>query len=300
MALLPFDDRDGFIWMDGAMVPWREAKLHVLTHALHYASAVFEGERCYGGHIFRLRDHTQRLFDSARIMGFSIPYTMEEIDAACIATLKANGLTEAYVRPIAWRGAEEMGVGAKATKIHVAIAAWDWGAYFGIEQRMKGVRLALSTWRRPAPDTAPTAAKAAGLYMIGTLAKHAALDAGFDDAFMLDYKGDIAEATGANAFFVIDGAIHTPTPTCFLDGITRRSVMALARRRQMTVIERVMPASDLARASEVFLAGTAAEVTPVACIGEYRYTPGQITRTLMEDYSALVRQPPQEVARILG
>lgn len=300
MALIPFDDRDGFIWMDGAMVPWREAKLHVLSHALHYASAVFEGERCYSGNIFRLRDHTERLFDSARILGFEIPYTVEEIDAACIATLKANGFTEAYVRPIAWRGPEEMGVGAKATKIHVAIATWEWGAYFGVEQRMKGVRLALSKWRRPAPDTAPTASKAAGLYMIGTLSKHAAMDEGYDDAFMLDYKGDIAEATGANAFFVIDGAIHTPTPTCFLDGITRRSVMALARKRQMTVIERVMPASDLDRASEVFLAGTAAEVTPVACIGERRYTPGDITRTLMEDYNALVRMSPAEVARVTG
>jgi branched-chain amino acid aminotransferase len=300
MALIPFDDRDGFIWLDGALVPWREAKLHVLSHALHYASAVFEGERCYSGNIFRLRDHTQRLVDSGRILGFDIPYTADEIDAACIATLAANNFTEAYVRPIAWRGPEEMGVGAKSTRIHVAIATWEWGAYFGVEQRMKGVRLAMAKWRRPAPDTAPTASKAAGLYMIGTLSKHAAMDEGFDDAFMLDHKGDIAEATGANAFFVIDGVIHTPKPTCFLDGITRRSVMALAKKRQMQLVERVMPASDLARASEVFLAGTAAEVTPVACIGEQRYTPGDITRTLMEDYNALVRMPPAEVAKIVA
>lgn len=300
MALIPFDDRDGFIWMDGQLKPWREAKLHVLSHALHYASAVFEGERCYSGNIFRLRDHTQRLIDSGRILGFEIPYTADEIDAACIATLAANKFTEAYVRPIAWRGPEEMGVGAKATKIHVAIATWEWGAYFGVEQRMKGVRLAMAKWRRPAPDTAPTASKAAGLYMIGTLSKHAAMDEGYDDAFMLDHKGDIAEATGANAFFVIDGVIHTPTPTCFLDGITRRSVMALAKKRQMQMVERVMPVGDLARASEVFVAGTAAEVTPVACIGEHSYTPGDITRTLMEDYNALVRMSPAEVAKVVA
>ncbi len=300
MALIPFDDRDGFIWLDGALRPWREAKLHVLSHALHYASAVFEGERCYSGNIFRLRDHTQRLIDSGRILGFEIPYSADEIDAACIATLAANKFTEAYVRPIAWRGPEEMGVGAKATKIHVAIATWEWGAYFGVEQRMKGVRLAMAKWRRPAPDTAPTASKAAGLYMIGTLSKHAAMDEGYDDAFMLDHKGDIAEATGANAFFVIDGVIHTPTPTCFLDGITRRSVMALAKKRQMQMVERVMPASDLARASEVFVAGTAAEVTPVACIGDNTYTPGDITRTLMEDYNALVRKNPAEVMKLVA
>ncbi|WP_160121800.1 branched-chain amino acid aminotransferase [Rhodovarius lipocyclicus] len=299
-AALSFDNREGFIWLDGALVPWRDAKLHVLTHGLHYASAVFEGERCYAGHVFRLRDHTDRLHASARILGFEIPYTAEAIDAACIETLKANNLTEAYLRPIAWRGSEEMGVGARATKTHLAIAVWEWGAYFGVEQRMKGVRLALSAWKRPAPDTAPTASKASGLYMIGTMSKHAAQDAGFDDAFMLDHKGDLAEATGANAFFVIDGAIHTPKPTCFLDGITRRSVMALARRRQMVVHERVMPATDLARASEVFLAGTAAEVTPVACIAEHAYTPGAITRTLMEDYDRLVRMPPAEVAKIVG
>ncbi len=301
MALIPFDDRDGFIWLDGHMVPWREAKLHVLSHALHYASAVFEGERCYSGNIFRLRDHTNRLLESGRILGFEIPWTAQQIDDACDAVVKANGFTEAYVRPIAWRGAEEMGVGAKATKIHLAIATWEWGAYFGVEQRMKGVRLDLAKWRRPAPDTAPTASKAAGLYMIGTMSKHAAMDAGFDDAFMLDHKGDVAEATGANAFFVMeDGRIHTPTPTCFLDGITRRTVMALAKKRQMPMVERVIRAEEMAHASEVFLAGTAAEVTPVACIGALTYTPGDITKTLMEDYMALVRQGPDEVMKIVG
>jgi len=301
MALIPFDDRDGFIWLDGHMVPWREARLHVLSHALHYASAVFEGERCYSGNIFRLRDHTNRLIESGRILGFEIPWNAEQIDDACNAVVTANGLTEAYVRPIAWRGPEEMGVGAKATKIHVAIATWEWGAYFGVEQRMKGVRLDMAKWRRPAPDTAPTASKASGLYMIGTMSKHAAMDAGFDDAFMLDHKGDLAEATGANAFFVMeDGVIHTPTPTCFLDGITRRSVMALAKKRQMQVVERVIAADELARASEVFLAGTAAEVTPVACIGEQRFTPGEITRTLMEDYMALTKMAPEAVMKVVG
>ena len=301
MALIPFDDRDGFIWLDGHMVPWREARLHVLTHALHYASAVFEGERCYSGNIFRLRDHTRRLIESGRILGFEIPYSAEQIDAACNAVVAANGLTEAYVRPIAWRGPEEMGVGAKGTKVHVAIATWEWGAYFGVEQRMKGVRLDMAKWRRPAPDTAPTASKASGLYMIGTMSKHAAMDAGFDDAFMLDHKGDLAEATGANAFFVMaDGVIHTPTPTCFLDGITRRSVMALAKKRQIQVVERVMAVEELAGASEVFLAGTAAEVTPVACIGSQMFTPGEITRVLMEDYSALTKMAPSEVMRIVA
>ena len=290
MALIPFDDRDGFIWLDGQMKPWREAQLHVLSHALHYASAVFEGERCYAGNIFRLRDHTNRLIESGRILGFELGWTADQIDAACDAVVRANGLTDAYVRPIAWRGAEEMGVGAKATKIHLAIATWEWGAYFGVEQRMKGVRLDMAKWRRPAPDTAPTASKAAGLYMIGTMSKHAAMDAGFDDAFMLDHKGDLAEATGANAFFVMaDGVSHTPTPTCFLDGITRRTVMALARKRQLQVVERVIGVEELAQASEVFLAGTAAEVTPVACIGERSFTPGEITRTLMQDYMALTR-----------
>jgi branched-chain amino acid aminotransferase len=297
MALVPFDDRDGFIWLDGVMVPWREAKLHVLTHALHYGSAVFEGERCYQGHIFKLREHTERLFASGRILGFEIPYSVEQIDQACIDTLAANNLTDAYVRPIAWRGPEEMGVAAKATKVHVAVATWQWGAYFGVEQRMKGVRLAAAKWRRPDPATAPTASKAAGLYMIGTMSKHAAMDDGFDDALMLDFKGDVAEATGANIFLVIDGNIHTPTPICFLDGITRRTVMGLARQRQMKVIERTLPETDLDRATEVFLAGTAAEVTPVREIAGRHYTPGEITRTLMQDYEALVRLPPEEVLR---
>jgi len=297
MALVPFDDRDGWIWWNGRLVPWREAKLHVLSHGLHYASAVFEGERAYSGHIFKLREHTQRLIASARILGFEIPWTAEQIDAACRETLAKNGLTDAYVRPIAWRGAEEMGVAAQATKVNLAIAVWEWGAYFGVEQRMKGVRLALAPWRRPSPDTAPTASKATGLYMIGTMSKHAAMDQGYDDALMLDWKGDVAESTGANIFFNMGGELHTPTPVCFLDGITRRTVMGLARQHQIKVVERTITGAEMARASEVFLAGTAAEVTPVREIAGMNFTPGKLTETLMRDYEALVRLSPEEVAK---
>lgn len=296
MALVPFDDRDGTIWYDGKLVPWRDAKLHVLTHGLHYASAVFEGERCYSGNIFKLREHTERLINSARILGFQLPYTADEIDAACVGTLRANSLTEAYVRPIAWRGSEMLAVSAQQTKIHLAIACWAWPNLFGAD-RMKGVRLGMASWKRPHPETAPTASKAAGLYMIGTLSKHDAEAAGWDDALMLDWRGQVSEATGANVFFVMDGELHTPTPDCFLDGITRRTVMSIARRRQMKVIERAIMPEELPRASEVFLAGTAAEVTPVRQIGEHRYTPGQVTETLLREYEALVRMSPDEVAR---
>ena len=290
MALVPFDDRDGVIWWNGAFRPWRESTLHVLSHGLHYASAVFEGERCYGGEIFKLREHSERLLQSARILGFEIPYTAAEIDAACIETLRRNNLTDAYIRPIAWRGAEEMGVAARGARVQLAIAVWEWGAYFGGEQRMKGVNLAWAKWRRPHPQTAPTASKAAGLYMIGTMSKEAAMDEGADDAMMLDWKGDLAEATAANAFFVFDGQLHTPKPEGFLDGITRRSVMELARKRQMKVVERVIHPDELAGASEVFLAGTAAEVTPVRRIGAQDFTPGVITETLMTDFDALVHR----------
>src|SRR5271170_6502868 len=267
MELVPFDDRDGWIWFDGALVPWRDAKLHVLTHGLHYASAVFEGERAYSGNIFRLREHTARLLNSGRILGFEIPYSGEQIDAACYETLKANGLTDAYVRPIAWRGSEMLAVSAQHTKIHLAIAVWPWPSYFG-DDRMAGIRLGMGAWKRPSPETAPTAAKATGLYMIGTLSKHKAESEGFADALLLDWRGLVSEATGANIFFVFDGELHTPTPDCFLDGITRRSVMSLAHRRQIKVIERAIMPDELSRASEVFLAGTAAEVTPVRRIAE--------------------------------
>ncbi|MCX7383581.1 MAG: branched-chain amino acid aminotransferase [Alphaproteobacteria bacterium] len=294
MALVPFDDRDGQIWFDGVMVPWRDAKLHVLSHGLHYASGVFEGERAYSGNIFKLRAHTERLLASGRILGFEIPWTADEIDAACIQVLKANGQEDAYIRPIAWRGSEMLAVSAQQTKIHLAIATWPWGAYFGAD-KMAGIRLDIAEWRRPHPQTAPTASKATGLYMIGTLSKHAAEAKGFNDALMLDWRGQISEATGANAFFVMDGEIHTPTPDCFLDGITRRTVMSIAKRHQMTVIERVIMPEEMARASEVFLAGTAAEVTPVRQIGAYNFTPGQITETLLNDYEQLVRKSPAEV-----
>ncbi len=296
MALVPFDDRDGTIWMDGVMVPWRDAKLHVLSHGLHYASGVFEGERCYAGNIFKLREHTDRLIASGRILGFEIPYTAEEIDAACIAVLAANNLTDAYVRPIAWRGTEQLSVSAQQTRIHLAIATWAWPNLFG-DDRMKGVRLGMAKWKRPHPETAPTASKAAGGYMTGTLAKHAAEAEGYNDALMLDWRGQVAEATGANIFFVMDGEVHTPIPDCFLDGITRRTVMGIARRHQMKVVERVIMPDEMAHATEVFLAGTAAEVTPVREIAGQGYTPGKITETLLRDYDALVNMSPADVAR---
>ncbi len=282
------------------MVPWRDAKLHVLSHGLHYASAVFEGERAYSGNIFRLRDHTDRLINSGRLLGFEIPYTADEIDAACNAVLAANGQNEAYVRPIAWRGSEQLAVSAQLTTIHVAIASWPWPSYFG-GNRMSGIRLGMAEWIRPDPRTAPTASKATGLYMIGTMSKHKAEAEGYDDALMLDWRGRVAEATGANIFFVMDGDLHTPTPDCFLDGITRRSVMSLAKQRQIKIIERPIMPDEMKQATEAFLAGTAAEVTPIRQIGtEYNFTPGQITETLLKDYDKLVRMSPAEVARITG
>jgi len=294
MALVPFDDRDGEIWWDGAMIPWREAKLHVLSHGLHYGSAVFEGERSYGGHIFKLREHTERLVESGRILGFEIPFSAEQIDQACRDVLAANGLTEGYVRPLAWRGAEQLSVSAQQTKIHLMVAAWSWPNLFGAD-RMKGVRLGLGSWRRPPPDTAPTRAKAAGLYMIGTMAKHDAERQGFNDALMLDWRGRVSEATGANIFFVFDGVLHTPEPDCFLDGITRRTVMALARRRGLTVVERVIMPEEMSAASEVFVTGSAAEVTPVRQIDTLSFAPGPITEALLADYEALVRMAPEQV-----
>jgi branched-chain amino acid aminotransferase len=299
MELVPFDDRDGWIWWDGKLVPWRDAKLHVLTHGLHYASAVFEGERAYNGHIFRLRDHTKRLINSGRILGFEIPFSAEAIDAACREVLAANNLTEGYVRPIAWRGTEMLAVSAQHTKIHLAIAAWPWPSYFG-DARMQGIRLGMAEWKRPSPETAPTAAKATGLYMIGTMSKHKVEEQGWNDALMLDWRGRVSESTGANIFFVMDGALHTPTPDGFLDGITRRSVMSLARARQMIVVERPIELEEIAGATECFLAGTAAEVTAVREIAGRNYTPGQITETLMRDYDALVMQSPEAVAKVVA
>ena len=284
-----YDDRDGFIWFDGALKPWREANVHILTHAMHYASAVFEGMRAYDGRIFELSQHSQRLIDSAAILGFQLPWTREQIDAACMETLAASGLVDAYMRPIAWRGSEQMGVSAQKTKPHMAIACWTWGAYFGAEALNKGLRLNIAPWRRPAPYTAPTKSKAAGLYMICTLSKHAAEDAGYQDALMLDWRGQVAEATGANIFFVKDGVLHTPTPDCFLDGITRRTVIGLARERGLTIIERAIWPEELESFEQAFLTGSAAEVTPLAEIGPWNFEIGALTRQLAADYSAHVR-----------
>ncbi|HML42497.1 MAG: branched-chain amino acid aminotransferase [Hyphomicrobium zavarzinii] len=293
--IVPYHDRDGFIWMDGKLVPWREANVHILTHALHYGSAVFEGLRAYGGEIFKLTEHSERLVESARILEFEITQSVAEIDQACRDTMAANNLVDCYVRPIAWRGSEQMGVAAQQTKIHLAVATWTWGSYFPMEQRLKGIRIGFAKYRRPDPATAPTKAKAAGLYMICTIEKHRAERAGYADALMLDYRGRIAECTGANIFFVKDGVIHTPEADCFLDGITRRTVIALAKKRGYEVRERAILPDELATFSECFITGTAAEVTPVSEIGDFKFKPAQISETLLNDYMTLV-QPNKKVA----
>lgn len=294
--IVPFHDRDGFIWFDGKLVPWRDAQVHVLTHGLHYASAVFEGVRAYDGKIFKLSEHSERLIAGGRIMDFEIPYTAAEIDQACLDAVAANNLSDCYIRPIAWRGSEMMGVSAQSSKIHLAVAAWTWGSYFPIEQRLKGIRLTHATYRRPDPACAPCKAKAVGLYMICTIEKHRAERAGYSDALMLDYRGRVAECTGANVFFVKDGAIHTPDPDCFLDGITRRTVVELAKTRGIEVIERAIMPEELGSFTECFITGTAAEVTPVSEIGEYRYKPAAITEALLNDYMALIRPPKRAAA----
>jgi len=285
----PYDRREGYIWLNGKLIPWGDARLHVLTHALHYGSAVFEGMRAYDGEIFKLTEHNQRLHDSAKILDFQIPYTVAELDQATREVMRANELSDAYVRPIAWRGSEQMGVSAQQTKINVAIAAWDWGSYFDPAARAKGLRLAFAEFRRPDPRTAPVKSKATGLYMICTIEKHRAEHAGYNDALMLDWRGQIAEATGANIFFVKDGVLHTPLPDCFLDGITRRVVIGLAKQRGLEVVERAIMPEELGTFSECFITGTAAEVTPVSEIGEYKFAVGDITRMLMDDFTALVR-----------
>ncbi len=288
MTTQPFHDRDGWVWMDGEFVPQRDAKVHLLTHALHYASCVFEGERAYGGVIYKSREHSERLHHSARVLGFQIPYGPEELDGIKHELIRKMGFEDAYVRAVAWRGSEQLGVSAKSNTVHCAVATWQWGDYFA--DKMKGIRLMVAPWRRPAPDTAPCNSKAAGLYMICTLSKHAAEDAGFNDALMFDWRGQIAEATGANIFFVRDGALHTPKPDCFLDGITRRSVIALAEKRGIEVIERAIFPNELATFSEAFLTGTAAEVTPIREIAGMAFKPANITEQLLHDYSALARR----------
>ncbi|MCY6379569.1 branched-chain amino acid aminotransferase [Hoeflea prorocentri] len=295
MASVPFDQLEGEIWYNDEFVPWKDAKLHVLSHGLHYASSVFEGERAYGGVIFKLREHTERLHKSAELLGFEIPYSIEEIDEACNELLKRQGFEDAYVRPIAWRGSEMMGVSAQHNRINLAIAIWQWPSYFKPEERLKGIRLDMATYRRPDPATIPCESKAAGLYMICTLSKHEAESKGYADALMLDWRGQVAEATGANVFFVKDGVIHTPTPDCFLDGITRRTVIELARKRGYEVVERAIMPEEMQGFEECFLTGTAAEVTPVSEIGEYRFSVGEITTNLVNDYAQAV-QPVREAA----
>ena len=284
-----YDDRDGKIWMDGTLVDWRDAKVHILTHALHYASSVFEGERCYNGTIFRGRDHSERLKRSASLIDFEIPYTLDQIDAAKAAVLKANGLTDAYVRAVAWRGAgPDMGVASARNPVRMAVAAWEWGAYYG-DAKTRGARLDMSKWRRPSPETIPCEAKAAGLYMICTMSKHAAEAKGCSDALMLDYRGYVAEATGANVFFVKDGEVHTPLPDCFLNGLTRQTVLTMLAEKGVAVHERHILPEEMEGFQQCWLTGTAAEVTPVGRIGDYSFEVGALALDIAESYESLVR-----------
>ncbi len=284
-----YDDRDGMIWMDDGLVPWRDAKVHVLTHALHYASSVFEGERCYGGRIFRSEDHSRRLIRSGELLDMPLPWSVAEIETAKTAVLEANGLTDAYVRALAFRGVgDDMGVAARRNPIRLAIACWEWGSYYG-EAKMKGAKLDIAKWKRPSPETIPHAAKASGLYMICTMSKHAAEAKGCSDAMMFDYRGYVAEATGANIFFVKDGAVHTPLPDAILNGITRQTVIGMLEKRGIAVHERHIEAGELEAMQQCFLTGTAAEITPVGQIGDYGFEVGQMVRDLSADYEALVR-----------
>ena len=283
-----FDDRDGFIWVDGHMVPWREAKIHVLTHSLHYASSVYEGMRAYSGRIFKLREHVQRLHQSAHILGYELPYSTEELEKVCEDLVVLSHSPDCYIRPFAWRGTEVMGLSARQSKIHVAVAVWEWPSYFSVKKG-SGLRLMTATWRRPSPACAPIRSKAAGLYTVSTLAKHAAEDAGFHDCLMLSLEGNVCEASGANIFFVFDNKLHTPIPDCFLDGITRQTVIALAKKRGIEVIERTIHPSEIKNADEIFLTGTAAEVVAVEAIDDVSFSPGHITEMLRTDYFNLVQ-----------
>lgn len=289
MAIIPFDQRDGWIWFNGEIVPWKEAKVHVLTHGLHYGSCVFEGERAYGGVIFKSREHSIRLHKSAELMDFTIPYSVDELNAAKDKVVELNGGGDQYVRPVAWRGSEMMAVSAQHNKIHVAVATWAWPSMFDPETKMKGIKLDIAEFRRPDPQCAPVHAKAAGLYMICTISKHKAEKKGYADAMMLDWQGRVAECTGANIFFTRDGAIHTPIADCFLNGITRQTVIALAREQGLEVIERRIMPEELSSFNECFIVGSAAEVTPVAEVGPYSFKPGNISRSLMDGYTNAVR-----------
>jgi branched-chain amino acid aminotransferase len=295
MSVLPFDQRSGWIWVDGKLVPWADAKLHVLSHGLHYGSSVFEGERAYGGVIFKSTKHSERFRKSAELLDFTIPYSVAELDAAKALVIEKNGLSDVYVRPVAWRGSEMMAVAAQNATIHVAIAAWDWPSMFDVNTKMKGIRLGMAEYRRPDPKTAPSASKAAGLYMICTISKHRAEREGYSDALMLDWQGRVAECTGANVFFSKDGALHTPIADCFLDGLTRQTVIELAKRRGVEVVERRIMPEELGSFDECFICGTGAEVTPVSEIAGHRYTPGNLSRMLIEDYTAEV-QPRRKAA----
>ncbi len=284
-----YDDRDGKIWMDGTLIDWRDANVHILTHALHYASSVFEGERCYEGKVFLSRKHSERLLKSGELMDMPIPYTVDEIEAAKRAVLDANNLTDAYVRVVAWRGAgEDMGVASSRNPVRMAVAAWEWGNYYG-DAKMKGAKLDIAKWKRPSPETIPTAAKAAGLYMICTMSKHAAEAKGCSDALFMDYRGYVAEATGANVFFVKDGEVHTPLPDAILNGLTRQTVIGMLQERGINVIERHIMPEELADFEQCWLTGSAAEVTPVGQIGDYTFEVGALTRDISESYEKLVR-----------
>ena len=289
MSSPTFAERDGFIWYNGQMQPWRDVRPHVLSHGLHYASSVGEGERAYEGEIFKLQEHTDRLFDGTKTLGMEMPYSKAEINQACIDVLAVNNITDGYLRPVAWRGSEMMAISAQQTRIHVAIAAWPWPQYFSPESRMQGISLKTADWRRPPPESAPVFAKAAGLYMICTMSKHVAEADGYQDALMLDWRGRVSECTGANIFFVYDGVIHTPTPDCFLDGITRQTVIELAKARGYEIVERIIMPEEVAKADEVFITGTAVEVTPISRIDDMTFEVQDITKTLMQDYDALVR-----------
>lgn len=285
-----YDDRDGFIWMDGELVPWRDARVHILSHAMHYASSVFEGERAYNGKIFKSREHSERLLKSGELLDMPIPYSVDEIEAAKAETLKANNLTDAYVRAVAWRGAgEDMGVASSRNPVRMAIAVWEWGAYYG-DAKMQGAKLDIAKWKRPSPETIPTAAKAAGLYMICTMSKHQAEAKGCSDALFMDYRGYVAEATGANVFFVKDGEVHTPIPDAILNGITRQTVIQMLKDKGITVNERHIMPEELEGFEQCWLTGTAAEVTPVGQIGDYTFEVGDITRDIAQAYEELVRQ----------